>query len=225
MVSPLQYVMLPQRLGVATPLRHDGQIPVSDVRSGTASLGPTWEMETGSACRPPTTATTVAAAGCRGCIRVCDVPDLADSTARRRPQLTRVRTRASARPRVTEELSARVAAAGGADHSIQLLDVETGVVTAALMGHSKKVTALAFAGPGVLVSGGADGSVRSWHCSSGDDAKWVQQFSHTLPDTIVAVRTPADSSRRSAMPCVAVSAGVRHFPVLVRLLRETFICR
>lgn len=89
---------------------------------------------------------------------------------------------------VKQVLSVTVVATGGADHSIQLLDAETGVVAAALAGHSKKVTALAFAGPDVLVSGGADGSVRSWQRS--DDDKWVQQFSHTLPDTIVAVRAP-----------------------------------
>lgn len=80
----------------------------------------------------------------------------------------------------------KVVATGGADHTIQLLEAETGVISATLAGHSKKVTALAFAGPDVLVSGGADGTVRSWHRGA-DGGNWVQQFSHSLPDTIVAV--------------------------------------
>ena len=75
---------------------------------------------------------------------------------------------------------------------MQVLDLESGVIAATLTGHAKKVTALAFAGPGVLVSGGADGSVRCWHrTDAGTSSTWLQQFSHSLPDTIVAVRAPS----------------------------------
>eukprot|EP00892_Ulva_mutabilis_P001038 jgi/Ulvmu1/10935/UM007_0114.1 len=82
----------------------------------------------------------------------------------------------------------KLVATGGADHTVQILDVEGSVIAATLAGHTKKVTALAFAGPSVLVSGSADGAVRCWHRGQGDDSsKWTQQFSHTLPDTVVDV--------------------------------------
>ena len=52
--------------------------------------------------------------------------------------------------------------AGGADHAVKLLNVKEQLVSATLTGHSKKVSALTFAGEEVVVSGSADKTVRAW---------------------------------------------------------------
>jgi pre-mRNA-processing factor 19 len=60
--------------------------------------------------------------------------------------------------------------AGGADHSIQLLGIQSEVIVASLTGHSKKVTSIAFATPSALLSASADKTVRLW--TKADDGVW-----------------------------------------------------
>ena len=62
--------------------------------------------------------------------------------------------------------------AGGADHAVKLLNVKEQLVSATLTGHSKKVSALTFAGEEVVVSGSADKTVRAWRKDPSDATKW-----------------------------------------------------
>lgn len=53
-------------------------------------------------------------------------------------------------------------ATGGVDAQVRLWNRDAAAQGAPLVGHSGPVAALTFAGPGTLLSGGADGSVRVW---------------------------------------------------------------
>jgi WD40 repeat protein len=78
-------------------------------------------------------------------------------------------------------------AAGGADHSAKLLDVKEGVVLATLSGHSKKVTALTFAGDSVIMTGSADKTVRAWRRDPDDASKWTAGYTYEAPAAVVQV--------------------------------------
>src|SRR5262249_52441555 len=60
-----------------------------------------------------------------------------------------------------------VIASGGKDGAIIVRNLETGEVLHPLRGHEKNVRAVAFSGKGLLVSGGEDGSVRTWDLATG----------------------------------------------------------
>jgi WD40 repeat protein len=59
--------------------------------------------------------------------------------------------------------------AGGADHTVQLLDLASGTVAPPLAAHSKKVTSVAFATATSLLSASADKTVKLWSSSGSDD--------------------------------------------------------
>lgn len=80
--------------------------------------------------------------------------------------------------------------AGGADHAVKILDVKEGVVSATLVGHSKKVTALTFAGDSVVVSGSADKTVKAWRKDADDTSKWTVGYSFETPASVVQVMMP-----------------------------------
>jgi WD domain, G-beta repeat len=68
--------------------------------------------------------------------------------------------------------------AGGADHTVQILDLERNLLSASLTGHSKKVTSLAFPTPTTLLSASADKTVKLWSAGGGagtapDDLAWA----------------------------------------------------
>lgn len=60
--------------------------------------------------------------------------------------------------------------AGGADHTVQLLDHKSGVLAASLTGHTKRVTSLAFPNATSLLSASSDRTVKLWTVASGDAA-------------------------------------------------------
>lgn len=70
---------------------------------------------------------------------------------------------------------------------MKLLDVKEGVVSATLSGHTKKVTALTFAGESVVVSGSADKTVRAWRKDPADSSKWTVGYTYEAPATVVQV--------------------------------------
>jgi hypothetical protein len=80
--------------------------------------------------------------------------------------------------------------AGGADHAVQLLDPAQQVVAATLAGHTKKVTALTFAGPRMVVSGSADKTVRTWRAPAAGGSLWELAYTFEVPAAVVAVRCP-----------------------------------
>jgi WD40 repeat protein len=62
-------------------------------------------------------------------------------------------------------------------------------VSATLSGHSRKVTALTFAGDSVVVSGSADKTVRAWRRDPDDASKWTIGYTYEAPAAVVQVCT------------------------------------
>ncbi|CAE8648793.1 unnamed protein product, partial [Polarella glacialis] len=70
---------------------------------------------------------------------------------------------------------------GGVDGQVILFDAEKEKMAQKLLGHSKKVTAVAFhTGKDVVVSGSQDSTVKIWTCS--DTSNWMGPYScaHTI---------------------------------------------
>jgi WD40 repeat protein/beta-lactamase regulating signal transducer with metallopeptidase domain len=71
----------------------------------------------------------------------------------------------------------RTLATGGQAGAIRLWDVATATVKKTLTGHQGSVTALVFAGPGRLISAGADEQIRVWDLDAGRVVRTIVQRS------------------------------------------------
>jgi hypothetical protein len=97
-------------------------------------------------------------------------------------------------------------AAGGADHTLQVLDLKTDVVVASLTGHSKKVNSVAFASPTTLLSASADKTVKLWSCGDGGTAGWALRAA-SLGSATAAVTRVCMHPVRSLAVAVAADAS------------------
>lgn len=97
--------------------------------------------------------------------------------------------------------SGHVLAVGCHDHSVVVLDSESGGTRRVLTGHSRPVTALAFVNNDIsLVSCGVDQSIRIW---SGEQGTFVRSLTnHTQPITCLAVRP----NTVDALPMIATGS-------------------
>ncbi len=94
--------------------------------------------------------------------------------------------------------SGHLLAVGCHDHSVVLLESETGISKGTLTGHSRPVTALTFISHDLsLVSGSIDQSIRIWNCEQGIVVRSLTN--HTQPVTCLAVRP----NRGDALPVIA----------------------
>ncbi|GAA2732001.1 hypothetical protein GCM10010439_48730 [Actinocorallia aurantiaca] len=79
---------------------------------------------------------------------------------------------------------------GGEDGSVLLCDSRTGLPLRVLQGHRDRAYAVLYAGEGLLVTGAADGTLRFWDTSTGEQKQSIDIH----PDGVWPVVTDADGS-------------------------------
>ena len=93
----------------------------------------------------------------------------------------------------------KVLAGGGSDGQVRLWNAATGAPLAVIP-HPQPVTSLAWDGPGLLVTGDADGYVRAWHLPVPDLLTGGTGLQHRAQSRRAARWRPAGPACRCGTP-------------------------